>query len=52
MVETQLTVHEERWKSEDMVGSAMLTIVPSSADMNAAREMERIRRLKPAGLIP
>ena len=48
MVATQLTVLEEILKTADMVGSAILTIVPSNADINAAREMERIRRLNPA----
>jgi len=44
MVATQLTVLDERLKLSEMVGRAILTMVPSSDDMKMAREMERIRR--------
>jgi len=45
-VATQLTVLEEMENAWEMVGSAMLTMVPSSEDMKIAREMERIIKKK------
>ncbi|OPX72178.1 MAG: hypothetical protein A4E39_01643 [Methanoregulaceae archaeon PtaB.Bin152] len=45
-VATQLTVLEEMENASEMVGSAMLTMVPSRDDMKMAREMERIIRKK------
>lgn len=43
-VATQLTELEDIPKELDIVGSAIFTIVPSRDDINAARDMEKIRR--------
>ena len=43
-VETQLTVLVEISKDSDIVGRAMLTIVPSSEDMNIASDIAKIKR--------
>ena len=51
-VATQLTVLDETWNASEMVGRAILTIVPSRPDMNVAREIERTRRPNPASAFP
>ena len=53
-VATQLTVLDEIWNDSEIVGRAILTIVPSSPAMNVASDIERIRRPKPASslLVP
>jgi len=43
-VATQLTVLDEMENTSDIVGSAILTMVPSRDDMNMAREIDRIIR--------
>jgi hypothetical protein len=47
MVATQLTVLVERSNDDDIVGNAILTIVPSRDDIKAASEIEKINRVKP-----
>jgi GTPase len=52
MVATQLTVLDEISKVDEMVGRAIFTIVPSREDINAAREMEIVRRVIPVSPFP
>ena len=47
-VATQETRLDEILNASEMVGSAILTMVPSRADMKTAREMDSIRRPKVA----
>ncbi len=47
MVDTQLTMLVDILKTSEIVGRAMLTIVPSRDDMKVARDIEMIRSVNP-----
>lgn len=51
IVDTQLTMLVVTLNASDIVGRAILTIVPSSADINVASDIEMMRRLNPFFLV-